>query len=143
MSLAAVWLANRPPTAGRSYGLYRLEMLAATANALLLLGVAAVVAWAAVQRLIAPPEVEPRIVIAVAVFALVGNLLSLRLLARGQAVSLTIRGAYLEVLGDLLGAGAVLVSGVVILLTGFEAADAIASLAIAAADRAAHAAPAR
>ena len=132
LSLAAVWLANRPPTAGRSYGLYRLEMLAATANALLLLGVAAVVAWAAVQRLLAPPEVEPRIVIVVAIFALVGNLLSLRLLARGQAVSLTIRGAYLEVLGDLLGAGAVLVSGLVILLTGFQAADAIASLAIAA-----------
>jgi cobalt-zinc-cadmium efflux system protein len=131
LSLAAVWLANRPPTAGRSYGLYRLEMLAASANALLLLGVALVVAWNGVQRLAAPPEIEPRIVVMVAILALAGNALSLRLLARGRVESLTIRGAYLEVLGDLLGAAAVLVSGLVILFTGFRAADALASLGIA------------
>ena len=131
LSLAAVWLANRPPTAGRSYGLYRLEMLAATANALLLLGVAVVVAWEGLQRLATPPDIEPRIVVTVAVFALLANVLSLRLLGRGRNESLTIRGAYLEVLGDLLGAGAVLVAGLVILLTGFRAADALASLGIA------------
>jgi cobalt-zinc-cadmium efflux system protein len=80
---------------------------------------------------LAPPDVEPRIVIAVAAFALLANLLSLRLLSAGRSESLTVRGAYLEVAGDLLGAGAVLVAGLVTLATNWRPADAVASGVIA------------
>jgi cobalt-zinc-cadmium efflux system protein len=130
-ALFAIWLAGRPPTAERSYGLYRLEIVAATANALLLLGVAGFVLWEGIRRLQQPPEIQPAVVVGVAVFALVANGLSLLLLSPGRTESLTVRGAWLEILGDLLGAAAVLVAGVVILATGFQRADALASILIA------------
>jgi cobalt-zinc-cadmium efflux system protein len=130
VSLGAIWLANRPTSSGRSFGLYRLEIIAAVANALLLLGIAAFVLWESVRRLVTPPEIDSGLVIVVAAVALGANLVSLALLARGRGESLTMRAAYLEVAGDLLGAGAVLASGVVIAVTGFRAADAIASLLI-------------
>lgn len=130
IALAAIWVANRGPTAGRSYGLYRLEILAATGNAIFLLGLSAFVLWEGIQRLLSPPDIQPGALVVVAAIAVVANLLSLRLLSGGQGDSLTVRGAYLEVLGDLAGAGAVLVAGIVILATGFKAADAIASIVI-------------
>ena len=74
---------------------------------------------------------QPGIVVVVAVVAMLANLVSLRLLAPGRAESLTIRGAYLEVIGDLLGAAAVLVAGIVILATGWHQADAVASVVVA------------
>lgn len=129
-SLAAIWLAGRRPTVGRSFGLYRLEILAAAANALLLLGVAGFVMWEGVRRLLSPPEVNSGLVILAAIFALVANLAAVALLARGRGQSLLVRGAFLDVLGDLLGALAVLASGVVIVLTGFAAADGLASIGI-------------
>jgi cobalt-zinc-cadmium efflux system protein len=132
VSLGAVWLANRPASTGRSFGLYRLEVFAAAANALLLLGVSAFILWEGVRRLSAPPDVDAGLVTVVAAVAVLANLVSIRLLTRGRRESLTMRGAYLEVLGDLLGAAAVLVAGLVILTTGFRAADAIASLVIGA-----------
>jgi cobalt-zinc-cadmium efflux system protein len=129
-SLGAIWIANRAPTSERSYGLYRLEIVAATANALLLLGMSLAVLWEAARRLFAPPAIQPELMIVVAIVALAANLVSLRLLSEGRAESLTVRGAYLEVLGDVLGAAAVLVAGVWILTTGFRPADALASVLI-------------
>jgi cobalt-zinc-cadmium efflux system protein len=131
LSLVAIRLAARPPTDNRSFGLYRLEMLAAAINAVLLLVIAIVVAIEAIRRFAAPPDVQPSLVIVVAGLALVANLVSLRLLAPGQSESLTLRGAYLEVAGDLMGAFAVLVAGLVILATGWRPADAVASLVVA------------
>jgi cobalt-zinc-cadmium efflux system protein len=131
LSLVAIRLAARPPTGGRSFGLYRLEMLAAAVNAVLLLGIAVVVLVQALRRLAAPPDVEPGIVIVVAAVALAMNVVALRLLSTGQRESLTMRGAYLEVAGDLLGAGAVLVAGLVIAVTGWHPADAVASIVVA------------
>ncbi len=132
LSLAAVRLAARPRTDERSYGLYRLEILAATANGVLLLMIAGVVALEAFRRLSSPSDVQPAVVTAVAAVALLANLVSIRLLAAGRDESLNIRGAYLEVLGDVLGAAAVLVAGVVILVAGWRQADAVASLTVAA-----------
>jgi cobalt-zinc-cadmium efflux system protein len=132
LSLIAIRLAARPPTDGRTFGLYRLEMVAAAVNAVLLLVIAIVVAVEAIRRFAAPPEVQPTPVIGVAILALAANLVSLRLLAPGQQESLTMRGAYLEIAGDLLGAIAVLVAGVAIVLTGWQPADAVASLIVAA-----------
>jgi cobalt-zinc-cadmium efflux system protein len=130
LSLAAIWVAARPRSSGRSFGWYRLEIVAATANAILLLGVSIVIVVEGVRRFLAPPEIASGIVILVAGVALVGNLISLWLLAEGRHDSLNVRGAYLEVAGDLLGAAAVLVAGLVIFATGWTQADAVASIAI-------------
>src|SRR5690242_11374170 len=130
-ALTAIRLAARPRSDGRTFGLYRLEIVAAVGNGLLLLGIAALVLYEALRRLADPPDVEPATVMVVAAGALIANVVSLRLLARGEHESLTVRGAYLEVLGDLVGSGAVLVAGLVILVTGWRQADAVASIAIA------------
>ena len=131
LSLGAIWLAARPRSAARTFGLYRLEILAAAGNAVLLLGIAGFILFEAVRRLASPPDLEPRIVAVVAALALLTNLVSLRLLSSGRRESLIVRGAYLEVTGDLLGAGAVLVAGLVILATGWRQADAVASILVA------------
>jgi cobalt-zinc-cadmium efflux system protein len=131
LSLGAVWLAARPRTVQRSFGLYRLEIVAAAANAVLLLAIAIVIVFEAVDRILRPPEVVPGIVIVVAVVAVVANGVSLRLLSTGRRESLTVRGAYLEVAGDMLGAAAVLASGLANLAFGWRQADGLASIAVA------------
>lgn len=131
LSLAAVWIAARPRNTSRTFGLYRLEILAAAANAILLLGIAAFILYEAIRRFTDPPEVQSTIVVAVALLGLLVNLISIRLLAAGRSTSLTIRGVYLEVVGDLLGSVSVLVAGLVILTTGWHQADAVASIVVA------------
>ena len=130
LALSAIWLAARPTSANRTYGLYRVEILAAVINALLLFGIAVVVLLEAWRRLAEPPEIASGPMVAVAAGALIANGAGAWLLHPGQRESLNIRGAYLEVLGDAFGAAAVLVAGIVITLTGFRAADAIASTLI-------------
>jgi cobalt-zinc-cadmium efflux system protein len=131
LALVAVRLAARPRSDARTFGLYRLEIVAAAANAVLLLGIAAFVFYEGLRRLVAPPEVEAGLMTLVAAGAIVANLISVRLLSGGRDESLTVRGAYLEVLGDLLGSTAVLVAGVIVLATGWQQADALASLVVA------------
>jgi cobalt-zinc-cadmium efflux system protein len=130
-SLVAIRLASRPPSDTRSFGLRRLEIVAAAANSVLLLLIAIFIAVEAVRRFVAPPDVQGGIVIVVAVIAIVANGFSLRLLAPGQRESLVVRGAYLEVAGDLIGSAAVLFAGLVIVVTGWYQADAVASLIVA------------
>lgn len=127
----AIRLATRPRSDARTFGLYRLEILAAAGNAVLLLGVATVIVVEAVRRLQAPPGVEAGIVTLVAAGALIANIASARLLLAGQRESLTMRAAYLEVMGDLIGSASVLVAGLVIVATGWRQADAVASLVVA------------
>jgi cobalt-zinc-cadmium efflux system protein len=131
LALVAVRLAARPRSDARTFGLYRLEIVAAAANAVLLLGIAAFVFYEGLRRLVAPPEVEAGLMTLVAAGAIVANLISVRLLSGGRDESLTVRGAYLEVLGDLLGSTAVLVAGVIVLATDWQQADALASLVVA------------
>jgi len=132
VALAAVALAGRQPSARRTFGLGRLEVLAAAANALLLLGVGGTVLVRAIGRLSDPVPVASGPLLALGVVGLAGNLVALAVLARGDRSSLNLRGAQLEVLGDALGSVAVVASAVVIGLTGWLQADAVASLAIAA-----------
>lgn len=132
MALVATTVAQRPPTPRRTFGWQRVEVLAAAANALLLLGVAGYVLVEAVSRFRAPTPVDAPVMVVTATLGLAANAGSLALLARGQRESLNVRGAYLEVLGDLLGSVAVVAAGLVVWLTGFSRADAIASLLIAA-----------
>jgi cobalt-zinc-cadmium efflux system protein len=132
LALLAIWFAGRPPTLGRTFGYLRLEIIAAVANAVLLFGVAGYVVFEAVQRLADPPEVASGLMLAVALVGLVANGVSVLLLRDAQRSSLNVRGAYLEVLGDLGGSAAVIVAALVIALTGWDQADAIASIVIAA-----------
>jgi cobalt-zinc-cadmium efflux system protein len=131
VALVAVTVANRPAPARRSYGNFRAEILGALVNGTLLLVVSAVVLVEGVRRLMHPDPVDAWPVLVIGAVALVANAVSLRLLHEGQSQSLNVRGAYLEVLGDLLGSGAVVVAGVLLATTGWVRADAVASLLIA------------
>ncbi len=130
MALTAVTLAQRPARGRRTFGLQRLEVLAAVANGLLLLGVGGYVLVEAVRRIGDPPEIHSGWMLSVALLGLAVNLGSLALLRSGQGESLNTRGAYLEVLGDALGSVAVIVAAVVIVTTGWTAADVVASLVV-------------
>jgi cobalt-zinc-cadmium efflux system protein len=132
MALVAVTLAGRAPTARRTFGWQRAEILAAVANAVLLLGLALYILVEGVRRLLVPPTVDSTPMLIVAAIGLVANTASLVLLHRAQAESLNLRGAYLEVLGDLFGSVAVLVAAVVIAVTGWVPVDALASLLVGA-----------
>ncbi|MGW6130643.1 cation diffusion facilitator family transporter [Cellulomonas sp. NPDC055163] len=130
VALIASTLAARPATNARTFGLLRAEILAALANALLLGGLALWVIVEALGRWSDPPEVATGLMLGVALVGAGANLVSLLVLRGGRHESLNVRGAYLEVLGDLVGSAAVVVAGVVIALTGYTRADVIASLAI-------------
>jgi cobalt-zinc-cadmium efflux system protein len=131
LALLAIHFAAKPATAAKTFGYYRLEILAAVANAVLLFGVAAYIGYEAYQRFSDPPEIQSVPMLAIAGVGLAVNLVSMRLLSAGAKDSLNVRGAYLEVLGDMLGSLAVLVAGAVILLTGWTPIDPIASVVIA------------
>jgi cobalt-zinc-cadmium efflux system protein len=130
LALGAVTLAQRPARGRRTFGWQRIEILAAVANALLLLGVAGYVLVEAVLRIGRTTEISSGLMMAVAGAGLAVNLVALALLHRGRRDSLNVKGAYLEVLGDVFGSLAVLVAGLVILTTGWTFADTLASLAI-------------
>ena len=131
LALLAIHFAARPASASKSFGYYRLEILAAVANAVLLFGVAAYILYEAYRRFIDPPDVVGVPMLVIAGIGLVVNLISMRLLAAGAEQSLNLRGAYLEVMGDFLGSVAVLAAAAVILLTGWTTADPLASVLIA------------
>ncbi|MFC8176107.1 MULTISPECIES: cation diffusion facilitator family transporter [unclassified Streptomyces] len=130
MALLAIHFANRPPSGNRTFGYARAEILAALANCLLLLGVGGYVLFEAVQRFLEPAGTKGGPAIAFATVGLVANVVSLSLLMRGQKESLNVRGAYLEVLADALGSVTVIVAAGIILVTGWQYADPIASLVI-------------
>ncbi|MEC4019021.1 cation diffusion facilitator family transporter [Streptomyces sp. H27-D2] len=130
MALVAIHFANRPPSERRTFGFARAEILAAVANAVLLFGVGGYILYAAIPRFFDPVEVEGGPTMLFGAIGLVANLISLALLMRGQRDSLNVRGAFLEVMSDALGSVAVIVAAAVIALTGWTAADPIASILI-------------
>ncbi|AZP21626.1 cation transporter [Streptomyces aquilus] len=130
MALMAIHFAGLPPSGKRTFGYARAEILAALANCLLLLCVGGYVLYEAIQRFITPAGTEGGLTIVFGAIGLVANMISLSLLVRGQKDSLNVRGAFLEVAADALGSLAVIISAVVILTTGWQAADPIASLVI-------------
>lgn len=132
LSLLAVLFATRPATLRRTFGYARAEILAAMVNAVLLFGMAIFIVVEAVTRLISPEPVRAPLLVAFGLVALAANAVSLMLLRRGQAESLNIRGAFLEVASDALGAAAVIATGIVIATTGFTRADSLASLLVGA-----------
>jgi cobalt-zinc-cadmium efflux system protein len=126
MALAAILAADRVVGAGgRTFGVYRLEILAALANAILLFAVSGYVIWEAFSRLADPPEVAAVPMLVVAVVGLAVNVVAWLLLRGGARESLNVRGAHLEVLGDLIGSLGVIVAGLITLTTRWPYADAL------------------
>ena len=134
VALVALTMAARPATDAQTFGHRRAEVFGALANALILLVVVVVVVVEAVTRLLDPlfAPVQAPLMLLVAALGAIANTAGLLVLRGGAKDSINMRGAYLDVLGDLVGSMAVIVAAIVILLAGFERADAIASLAIAA-----------
>jgi cobalt-zinc-cadmium efflux system protein len=133
MALAAIRLADRAGrNRSRTFGLYRLEILAALGNSVLLFVVTGYVLAEAVLRLDSEPSVEAGPMLVVAVLGLVVNVVSVGLLRSGSGRSLNVEGAYLDVLADSVASLGVIVAGVVILATDWEPIDAIVAIAIGA-----------
>ncbi len=131
MALAAIHLASRGQAReDRSFGLYRLEILAALANAILLFGVAAYVLFEATRRINDAPELASTPVLVVAAIGLLANLAAFRLLRAGAKESVNVEGAYLEVLADLVGSAVVIASAGVIAVTHWWWLDPIAGAAL-------------
>jgi cobalt-zinc-cadmium efflux system protein len=130
IALVATALAARPANAKRTFGLQRVEVLAAMTNGLLLVAVAVSVLILAVDRWNEPAQINSALMLWVAVGGGLANVVALLILRGGASESLNLRGAYLEVLGDLFGSVAVVIAAVVISLTGYTRVDSIASLVI-------------
>lgn len=131
MALAAIQLASRPQQqAHHTYGVVRLEILAALANAVMLIGISGYVLYEAIHRINEPAEVMTNTVLVVAILGLVANIIAFMLLREGSKESLNVEGAYLEVLADTIGSVGVIIGAVVMLLTGWGWVDALVGLAI-------------
>ncbi len=130
-SLLAMRLAERPPDAERTFGWVRLEILAALVNGAALLAISVWIAFEAWRRLKEPVSVDAPILLWIGVLGLVVNVVSSVLLHGHAHESLNMRGAYLHVLGDLLGSVGAVVGGLIIMLTGWTPADPLISVLIA------------
>jgi cobalt-zinc-cadmium efflux system protein len=131
LALAAILAARRASKRpGRTFGLYRAEVLAALANAVLLFGVAGYVLYEAATRFSSPPEVPGVPVVVVSLLGLAANVIAFLLLREGASESLNLRGAYLEVVADMIGSIGVLVSGLITLVFGWRYADPVIGVAI-------------
>ena len=132
LALFAVWLARRPATPNRSFGFYRAEVLAALVNAATLVAISFYIFWEAFQRLGEPPEVDSGPMLAVAVAGLGANAASAWVLMRGggHEENLNTRGAFLHVIGDMLGSVGAIIAAIVMLATGWYLADPILSAGI-------------
>lgn len=133
LALTAITVAARSrPSAARTFGLHRMETLAALANALLLFAVAGYVVWEAISRLRRPAEIPAGPMVVVALVGLAVNVVSYLLLRQGAKASLAVRAASTEVFADALGSVGVLVAGAVIAVTGASWVDPVVALLLAA-----------
>ena len=130
LALIAIRFAERPATPQKTYGYVRMEVLSALTNAVVLLLLTIYILYEAYQRFLNPPEILSGPMLAVAVAGLAVNLISMKLLAAGQSESLNVKGAYFEVLSDMLGSLGVIVAAGVVMLTGWTLADPIVGAGI-------------
>ncbi len=132
VSLLALALASRPPGGALTFGLKRVEILSAMASGTTLLILAALIAYEAVRRLFAPPAVHAGLVLAVALVGVLVNLAAVWTLSGANRRSLNVEGSFQHILTDLYGFIGTAIAAGVILVSGFQRADPIASLLIAA-----------
>jgi cobalt-zinc-cadmium efflux system protein len=131
LALFAIWIAGRPPTPAKTFGYYRVEILAALVNALVLLVVAGVLLVEAYQRILVPREVLGLPMLAIAALGLAVNLIGASLLHHSADASLNVRAAYLEVVADAVSSLAVVLAALVVTLTGWSLVDPLISVVIA------------
>jgi cobalt-zinc-cadmium efflux system protein len=127
-SLFVVWLAKQPSTPQKTYGYLRWEILAAFFNGATLLLISVAIIWEAIQRFRTPEPVQTGVMLVVAVGGFIVNAIAARLLHAGAGQSLNVRGAYLHILGDLLGSAAAIIAAILIRYKGWTIADPIASI---------------
>jgi cobalt-zinc-cadmium efflux system protein len=134
IALVASTVATRPANDRRTFGYQRAEVFGALVNGIILIVLSAWVAYEGISRLLHPGETEIAggLMLIVAIVGLVANAIAMWLLSSAQRRSINVRGADLEVLGDMIGSAAVIVAAIVVVTTGWNQADAIASLFIAA-----------
>jgi len=132
LSLFVLWIARRPPNAAKTFGYYRLEILAALFNGALLIGVTVWIVVEALGRLREPQAIRSGLMLGVALVGLVSNVIAVVMLRRARDENLNARAAYLHILGDTLGSVGTIVAAGVILATGWRPADPLISMVIAA-----------
>src|SRR3954469_17741378 len=132
LSLVAAGLARRPAGGQFTFGLRRAEILSAQVNGVTLVVISAFVLYGAIRRLIEPPDVEAGLVLVVALVGIAVNLVAAAVLAGGARLSLNVEGSYRHILTDLYAFIGTAIAAVVILATGFDRADPIASLGVVA-----------
>jgi cobalt-zinc-cadmium efflux system protein len=130
LALLAIWIASRPPTIRRTFGFHRSEILAALINALSLWLIAAWIFFEASHRFADTPEVQGTVTLGVGAAGLVVNLAAAWVLRRSARESLNVEGAFLHVLGDVLGSVAVVAAGLLIIGFGWSVADPIFAVII-------------
>lgn len=130
LALLAIWFAERPASPERTYGYYRVEILAALTNAVVLIFISLYILYEAYERFRNPPEVQSAGMLAVASVGLVINILGVMILRSGSKESLNMKGAYFEVLSDMLTSIGVIIAGVIMLTTGWYYADPLISAGI-------------
>ena len=130
LALFAAWMSQKPATPAKTYGYYRVEILAALVNAVVLFLLSFYILYEALRRFQEPPEVTSLPMLAVAVVGLGVNLIGVWILRRGSRESLNVQGAFLEVVSDALGSLGVIVAAVIMLATGWYYADPIFSVII-------------
>ena len=131
LSLFALFIARRPPTAEKSFGYYRLEILAALFNGALLIGVTVWIVVEALSRLHQPPAIRSGLMLAVATLGLAANLVAVVMLHRARDENLNTRAAYLHILGDTLGSVGTIVAAGIIMTVGWLPSDPLISIVIA------------
>ncbi len=130
LALLAIWFSERPANARKTYGYHRVEILAALVNAVVLLLISFFILYEAWQRFQAPHEIKTGPMLGIAVLGLAVNLISIKLLGSHQHENLNIRGAYLEVMSDMLASAGVIASSLLIMFTGWRIVDPVMSAAI-------------
>lgn len=130
LALLAIQFAERPATPERTYGFYRVEILAALSNAVVLIGISMYILYEAYQRFRNPPEVQSGAMLGVAAVGLVVNIVGIYLLRAASEESLNMKGAYFEVMSDMLTSIGVIAAAIIMLTTGWYYADPLISAGI-------------
>ena len=130
LALFAIWFAEKKATPEKTYGYYRIEILAALTNAVILIGISLYILYEAYQRFKNPPEVESGGMLVVAGFGLIVNIAGMLILRAGSKESLNMKGAYFEVLSDMLTSIGVIIAAIIMLTTGWYYADPLISAGI-------------
>ena len=129
ISLLAIRIATRPPNASKTFGYHRVEILAALANGLVLMGMAVALFMEAWERFADPPEIDTLPMVLVAIIGLIANMVGLYLLSDSRD-NLNVRGAFMHILGDTISSAGVVVGGIVMMTTGYYRIDPILTVVI-------------